>query len=50
MEYSVMQLHEEKEVFAELVEVTAEAIGLPQIYIEKDYWLTKVLTENKIMG
>lgn len=43
MEYSVMNLHEDEEAFAELVEVTAETIGLPQIYVEKDYWVTKAL-------
>ncbi len=32
-----MKLHEESEVFAELVAVTAETIGLPQVYVEKDY-------------
>ncbi len=38
-----MKLHEDKDVFAELIAVTAETIGLPQIYIEKDYWVTNVL-------
>lgn len=38
-----MRLHEEGEVFAELVAVTAETIGLPQIYVEKDYWVTRAL-------
>lgn len=38
-----MKLHEDEEAFAELVEVTAEAIGLPQVYVEKDYWVTKAL-------
>lgn len=31
-----MRLHEDNEVFAELVAVTAETIGLPQVYVEKD--------------
>jgi len=43
MEYTIMKLHEEGEVFAELVGVTAETIGLPQVYVEKDYWITKAL-------
>jgi len=30
-----MKLHEEGEVFAELVAVSAETIGLPQVYVEK---------------
>jgi len=38
-----MKLHEDKEAFSELVEVTAETIGLPQIYVEKDYWVTTAL-------
>ncbi len=38
-----MNLHEDREIFAELVEVTAEAIGLPQVYVEKDYWVTRAL-------
>jgi hypothetical protein len=32
-----MRLHEDKESFSELVQATAEAMGLPQVYIEKDY-------------
>lgn len=42
MEYP-MKLHEDNEVFSELVAVTAETIGLPQVYVEKDYWVTKAL-------
>lgn len=38
-----MKLHENDEAFSELVELTAETIGLPQIYVEKDYWITKAL-------
>jgi len=38
-----MKLHEDNEVFTELVAVTAETIGLPQVYVEKDYWVTKAL-------
>ncbi len=38
-----MKLHEDEEVFSELIGVTAETIGLPQIYVEKDYWVTKAL-------
>lgn len=38
-----MNLHENKDAFSELVAVTAQTIGLPQVYIEKDYWLTKSL-------
>ena len=42
LEYS-MRLHEDKEVFTELIENAAEIIGLPQIYVEKDYWVTHAL-------
>ncbi len=38
-----MRLHENKNLFAELIQGTASGIGLPQIYIEKDYWVTKSL-------
>lgn len=38
-----MRLHEDAEAFSELVQATAEAVGLPQVYIEKDYWVTKAL-------
>ena len=43
MEHSIMNLHEDSDIFTELVEATATAIGLPQIYIEKDYWVTRAL-------
>lgn len=38
-----MNLHDDKDVFEELILATAEDLGLPQAYIEKDYWVTKVL-------
>ena len=38
-----MRLHEDPQAFSELVQATAEAVGLPQIYVEKDYWVTKAL-------
>nr|WP_136252513.1 nucleotidyl transferase AbiEii/AbiGii toxin family protein [Ningiella ruwaisensis] len=40
-----MRLHEDKDAFSELIEKTAEYIGLPQVYIEKDYWVTKSLKQ-----
>jgi hypothetical protein len=43
MVHPIVKLHEDNEVFAELVAVTAETIGLPQVYVEKDYWVTKAL-------
>ena len=38
-----MKLHEDRDLFAELVQATASDIGLPEVYIEKDYWVTKAL-------
>lgn len=38
-----MNLHEDGDAFSELVALAAEIIGLPQIYVEKDYWVTKAL-------
>ena len=38
-----MRLHEDIDAFAELVQTTAETVGLPQVYVEKDYWVTKAL-------
>lgn len=38
-----MQLHEDVDAFTELVQITAETVGLPQVYVEKDYWVTKAL-------
>lgn len=43
VEYSLMNLHDHSDAFAELVAVAAETIGLPEIYIEKDYWVTHAL-------
>lgn len=36
-----MRLHEDAETFSELVQATAETVGLPEVYIEKDYWVSK---------
>jgi len=38
-----VKLHQDRDVFEELVLATADGIGLPQAYVEKDYWVTKVL-------
>ena len=38
-----MRLHEENAAFTELVQTAAQNIGLPQIYVEKDYWITRAL-------
>ena len=38
-----MRLHQNKEAFVELSQATARSLGLPEIYIEKDYWIAKAL-------
>ncbi|ASK33649.1 hypothetical protein CEK62_04210 [Alcanivorax sp. N3-2A] len=38
-----VKLHDDKEVFEELVLIAANSMGLPQAYVEKDYWVTRVL-------
>ena len=38
-----MTLHQNKELFSELLIQTAQMVGLPEVYIEKDYWVTYVL-------
>ena len=38
-----MRLHEDKEAFSDLVQAAAESIGLPQVHVEKDYWVTMAL-------
>ena len=38
-----MKLHENKELFQDAVTATAEQKGIPEIYIEKDYWVTLAL-------
>lgn len=36
-------LHQNKELFRQAVQVTAQQIGIPEIYVEKDYWVTYAL-------
>lgn len=38
-----MRLHENKELFRDAITFTAQHRGLPEIYIEKDYWVTFAL-------
>lgn len=38
-----MNLHEDSDALEELIAVTAQNMKLPQIYVEKDYWITKAL-------
>ncbi|MCB1052502.1 MAG: nucleotidyl transferase AbiEii/AbiGii toxin family protein [Acidobacteria bacterium] len=38
-----MNLHDDPEAFTEFSQATAEAFGLPEVYVEKDYWVTYAL-------
>ena len=38
-----MNLHENDELFRDAVAITAQHMHLPEIYIEKDYWVTLAL-------
>lgn len=38
-----MNLHEEQDAFLELISLTAEYFKIPEVYVEKDYWITRVL-------
>lgn len=40
-----MNLHNHPEIFVELLNNTARDIGIPEPFIEKDYWLSTVLRE-----
>lgn len=44
-----MNLHKDDEIFNELIKTTGESAGIPDAYIEKDYWITmslKLLSES----
>ena len=38
-----MTLHTDKQAFLDLIETTSESLGIQDIYVEKDYWVTYVL-------
>ncbi|TKT93333.1 nucleotidyl transferase AbiEii/AbiGii toxin family protein [Dyadobacter frigoris] len=38
-----MKLHENTELFQDAVSITAQQMKLPEIYVEKDYWVTLAL-------
>ena len=38
-----MTLHENKQLFRQAVQFTAQQKGIPEIYAEKDYWVTYAL-------
>lgn len=39
----MMKLHEDMEVLEELISFAADMFGLPEVYVEKDYWVTRAL-------
>ncbi len=38
-----MKLHENKELFQDAITATSQQKRIPEIYIEKDYWVTLAL-------
>ncbi|ENT8826910.1 MULTISPECIES: nucleotidyl transferase AbiEii/AbiGii toxin family protein [Proteus] len=40
-----MNLHNNPDVFLELINRTAEYFKIPEVYVEKDYWVTHVLLQ-----
>lgn len=44
-----MRLHENKKLFQDAVIATAQQKGIPEIYIEKDYWVTYAQVGNNKM-
>ena len=38
-----MRLHEDIELFKDAISITAQRLNLPEIYVEKDYWVTVAL-------
>lgn len=38
-----MRLHENSDLLEELISATATSLGLPEVFVEKDYWITKGL-------
>ncbi len=40
-----MKLHENNELFTDAILATSQLLDLPEIYIEKDYWITVALHE-----
>jgi len=40
-----LNLHQNKELFKDAVIAASQRVGIPEIYVEKDYWVTLVLNE-----
>lgn len=48
-----MRLHENQPLFRQAVQVTAQRMGILDIYIEKDYWVCyalKMISDSAIRG
>ena len=47
-----MRLHENKTLFRQAVQYTADQMGIPAVYVEKDYWVTYALSVlfNSVIG
>ena len=40
-----MKLHHDKVLFQDAIQATAQHIGIPEVYVEKDYWVSLTLLE-----
>jgi predicted nucleotidyltransferase component of viral defense system len=40
-----MKLHLDKALFQDAIQATAQHIGIPEVYVEKDYWVSLTLLE-----
>ncbi|WP_299983802.1 nucleotidyl transferase AbiEii/AbiGii toxin family protein [Desulfobacula sp.] len=40
-----MKLHLDKTLFRDAIQATAQHIGVPEVYVEKDYWISLALLE-----
>ena len=40
-----MKLHKNRDLFEEAILATSQSLGIPEIYIEKDYWVSLALYE-----
>lgn len=40
-----LNLHQNKELFRDAILAASQRFGIPEIYVEKDYWVTLVLSE-----
>jgi len=43
-----MLLHNDKELFEELIEATAKELKILPLYVEKDYWVTNILKQLSV--